>query len=74
MAQQEGLFDGMIDCAAWIPHNYEELWYELAFPTFVPKFSKAKIYGNMANGLHQKRKLATKNTCANMILAKQYPP
>ncbi len=51
LEQQDCLFDGIIDSAAWIPRQYEELWYELAFPKFVPRFSKARIYGNGLQGM-----------------------
>ncbi|OQC12643.1 MAG: hypothetical protein BWX73_02786 [Lentisphaerae bacterium ADurb.Bin082] len=53
MEQQDKMFDGVIDVSAWMPRNIaaDSLWYEMAFTTFVPKFSKAKIHGWNLQGL-----------------------
>lgn len=47
MEQQDKLFDGVLEVSAWQPRPIgKDLWYELAFQKFVPKFTKARIYGN----------------------------
>lgn len=53
MEQQNKMFDGVIDVSAWMPRNIaaDSLWYEMAFTTFVPKFSKARIHGWNLQGL-----------------------
>jgi hypothetical protein len=51
MAQQNLLFDGVLDVAGWMPRGTTDLWYELAFPKFVPRFNKARIYGNALKGM-----------------------
>ncbi|MFA6931711.1 MAG: hypothetical protein WCT05_15410, partial [Lentisphaeria bacterium] len=53
MEQQNKLFDGVLDVSAWMPRNIaaDSLWYEMAFTTFVPKFSKARIHGWNLQGL-----------------------
>ena len=51
MEQQDCMFDGIIDSIAWLPHVYKELWYELAFPKFVPKFSKIRVWGDNLEGM-----------------------
>ncbi len=51
MAQQETLFDGILNNAAWLPRQVQgEPWYELAFPKFIPRFSQAVIHGNQLGG------------------------
>ncbi len=52
MEQQDKLFDGICDVSAWMPRNVSgNLWYELAFTKFTPRFSKARIYGNNLAGM-----------------------
>jgi hypothetical protein len=53
MEQQDKMFDGVLDVSAWMPRNIkaDSLWYEMAFTTFVPKFSKARIHGWNLQGL-----------------------
>ncbi len=52
MEQQDKLFDGIIDVSAWMPRNVDgALWYELAFAQDIPRFSKARIFGNDLKGV-----------------------
>ncbi len=50
--QQNKLFDGTTDMQAWFhSKTKQQAWYELSFPKFVPKFSKARIFGNQLEGV-----------------------
>ena len=53
MEQQDKLFDGNIEVAAWYPRDVEgDLWYEMAFNfEEVPQFSQARIYGSQLQGM-----------------------
>ena len=51
MEQQDCMFDGVVNSISWLPRNYTELWYELAFPKFVPKFSKIRVWGDNLKGM-----------------------
>ncbi len=53
MEQQDKMFDGNTFVSAWMPRSIVEpnLWYEMAFTTFVPRFTKARIYGWNLKGL-----------------------
>lgn len=53
MEQQDKLFDGNIEVAAWYPRDVEgDLWYEMAFNLEeVPQFSQARIYGSQLQGM-----------------------
>ena len=49
--QKEKMFDGVLDVCAWKPSpNQGELWYEVAFPKYAVKFSKARIHGHALAG------------------------
>lgn len=53
LEQQDKMFDGVLDVSAWMPRRIKDdsLWYEMAFTTFVPEFSKAQIHGWNLEGL-----------------------
>lgn len=51
LEQRDKMFDGIVDVSAWKPVPQNELWYELAFTKFLPKFSKARVYGYGLEGM-----------------------
>lgn len=56
MQDQETFFDGILDMIGYQPYKVGSstptpLWIEMAFPKFVPRFSKAKIHGHALRGM-----------------------